>query len=429
MEIFHTIAEIVGGNYQPHLGLTGANIKLHYVANNNIVAGITVTEQGNGTYKLEGIPDDKSIYILMRVDGVEQTAFGRRWEGGNPSLVYMEGLTGNIQTQLNARLLLAGGQMSGDVDMNEHYLYNPKDPHTDADVGDRGYNDARYMNNAAGYWNGGNLILKNIADPTDNTGVGDRGYNDTRYLQRNVFQETVNGIGFVGTAPSTYTYDGENIVPIPFATLNQHNCITKGHLLSELNGLEGEPANYSVVRLIPDIAASPGRWYANYAECLALMSSFVGLSPDYEGTIDIYAAGTDTIHVSLDMGATGLDAFIDRVHVTAKNKRICLDVAATGTYAVTQDKVLIQNCTIYSAGAIGKTCTMNGFIFDNVDFILNITSHSFKLINCHINGNCRFFNDSKLTLDNCTGEVAKCTKEPFAIIGTNLIDKKVISTL
>jgi len=82
-------------------------------------------------------------------------------------------------------LPLTGAVMQGGIDMDNKSLKNPLDPVDDAGVGDRGYNDNRYVlkGGASSNLNLDGFNIDNISDPTNGSEVGNRDYNDNRYLQ------------------------------------------------------------------------------------------------------------------------------------------------------------------------------------------------------------------------------------------------------
>jgi hypothetical protein len=148
MEILITLTQLSGGsNFQPLTGLTGANIKFYYAPAGTVEkTGLAVIDKSNGTYLINGFADDNAEYLLLKVDGVTQAAFGSQWIGGIPSLQYMVGISGNIQTQLNGRLKTDGSNVpTNHIGWGNFRLYNVGDPASGIDVGDRDYNDARYI--------------------------------------------------------------------------------------------------------------------------------------------------------------------------------------------------------------------------------------------------------------------------------------------
>lgn len=147
MEILITLTQLSGGNYQPLNGLTGANIKFYYAPTGSVEkTGLTVVEKGNGTYLIEGFANDDSEYLLLKVDGVTQQSFGSQWIGGLPALHYMDGIGENIPAALAGRLKLDGSNSpAAHIGWGGFRLHNVGDPVSGIDVGDRDYNDARYV--------------------------------------------------------------------------------------------------------------------------------------------------------------------------------------------------------------------------------------------------------------------------------------------
>lgn len=147
MEILITLTQLSSGNFQPLNGLTGANIKFYHAPAGTVEkTGLTVTDKGNGTYQVNGFADDNAEYLLLKVDGVVQQAFGSQWIGGIPSLQYMVGIGENIAGALAARLKLDGSNSpSNHIGWGNFRLFNVGDPASGVDVGDRDYNDARYV--------------------------------------------------------------------------------------------------------------------------------------------------------------------------------------------------------------------------------------------------------------------------------------------
>lgn len=163
MEILITLTNVISGNYQPRTGLTGANIKFYYAPAGNIEKTVSVTEKGNGTYLVSGFADDDAEYLLLKVDGSEQQAFGHQWIGGIPSLHYMDGIGENIQNGLNSRLKLDGTNTpTNHINWGGFRLNSVGDPASGIDVGDRDYNDARYVDRISNQGVSGQKTFSNI---------------------------------------------------------------------------------------------------------------------------------------------------------------------------------------------------------------------------------------------------------------------------
>jgi hypothetical protein len=93
--------------------------------------------------------------------------------------------------------------MSGHlIDLSNNILRNPSDPTSGNHVGDRDYNDARYVNESGDTMNGnlnmGGNTLFNVSNPSSGDHVGDRNYNDTRYV--NATGDTMTGNLTMSTA-------------------------------------------------------------------------------------------------------------------------------------------------------------------------------------------------------------------------------------
>ena len=116
-------------------------------------------------------------------------------------------------------LKLSGGTMSGsvdmdsnEIDMNGGTITRPKNPTSDNHVGSRIYNDLRYLQPSdgdgrylklsggtmVGSVDMGNQFLLATKDPTSSAHVGDRGYNDGRYWQEVTSSNVIKGINYKG---------------------------------------------------------------------------------------------------------------------------------------------------------------------------------------------------------------------------------------
>ena len=101
----------------------------------------------------------------------------------------MVSVLNTVLEQAQDALPLTGGTMSGDIDMDGNTIDNPADPTAGTHVGDRDFNDARYVELTGDTMTGalamGNQILSGPLDPASGTHVGDRDFNDARYAQTN----------------------------------------------------------------------------------------------------------------------------------------------------------------------------------------------------------------------------------------------------
>jgi hypothetical protein len=140
-------------NDDPVLGLTGSNIKFKTSPGGVEITGLTVYEQGLGTYVITGFTTWQKTQLF--INGVLQNWWGIQYTG-EPSNQFID---------------KTGDTMTGELSMGGQTLSNP-------------------------------------LDPSAGTHVGDRDYNDSRYLVKNVAQEHQNGIGFRNTLPRGYNSDG-----------------------------------------------------------------------------------------------------------------------------------------------------------------------------------------------------------------------------
>ena len=157
-----TITQVVGGNYQPVTNLSNLNLRIEPFSS----LTYSGTHIGDGVYKFSNV--EEGVYKLFN-DETEVTKWGGtngRWIG-DESLDYLPDDGDGHWNGLGRR------------------LHDISDPVSGIDVGDRDYNDTRYLMLSGGSMSGnlnmaGHTIL-NPADPSDDSQVGNRAYNDLRY--------------------------------------------------------------------------------------------------------------------------------------------------------------------------------------------------------------------------------------------------------
>ena len=112
----------------------------------------------------------------------------------NSELQYIGNLTSDAQTQLDAKLALAGGTMTGAIDMGSNSISNLKAPTSDSDAANKGYVDLSLsefsislpetkLALAGGTMTGaidmGSNSISNLQTPTDNSDAANKSYVDT----------------------------------------------------------------------------------------------------------------------------------------------------------------------------------------------------------------------------------------------------------
>ena len=159
-----TISQVVGGNYQPVTNLTNLNLRIDPFSSSTYSG----THIGDGVYRFTNVED--GVYKLYN-----DTTEVAKWGGANGRWIGDEAL-GYLPDD-------GGGHWDG----QGKRLHDIDDPVSGIDVGDRDYNDARYLLLSGGNMTGGLSLsgnpLSNPGDPTDDSHVGDRAYNDVRYAR------------------------------------------------------------------------------------------------------------------------------------------------------------------------------------------------------------------------------------------------------
>jgi len=195
---------------EPVLGLTGSNIKFKTYPGGVEIGSLTVYEQGIGTYVITGFTAWQKTQLF--IDGVLQNWWGVQYTG-EPSNQFID---------------KTGDTMTGELNM-------------------------------------GSQVLSNPADPASGSHVGDRDYNDLRYLNRGVHETHENGIDFVGTLPKGYQYSGEDPVYLP-PTNNFH--LTPKQYVDSVIGY-GISAGQNLVIVDPQRAADiTGYVYRNIRDAI-----------------------------------------------------------------------------------------------------------------------------------------------------------------
>lgn len=153
---------------EPVLGLTGSNIKFKTYPGGVEIGSLTVYEQGIGTYVITGFTTWQKTQLF--IDGVLQNWWGIQYTG-EPSNQFID---------------KTGDTMTGTLDIGSQVLSNPLDPTDGTHVGDRDYNDTRYLKLIGGSMQGNinmdSNYLYGVHEPASGDNVGDRNYNDLRYL-------------------------------------------------------------------------------------------------------------------------------------------------------------------------------------------------------------------------------------------------------
>ena len=110
-------------------------------------------------------------------------------------LNYLDNVTSNIQTQLNNKLSLSGGTMTGDINLGTHKITNLGTPTSNTDAATKSYVDTAVANVSGGVSGAylpltggtmsgeismGNNKITNISTPTQNTDAVNKQYVDTQ---------------------------------------------------------------------------------------------------------------------------------------------------------------------------------------------------------------------------------------------------------
>lgn len=392
-----TITQVVGGNYQPVTNLSNLNLRISPFSTSTYSG----THIGDGVYKFTNVED--GVYKLYN-DSAEISKWGGtngRWIG-DESLDYLP------------------GDGDGQWDGQNKRLHHIDDPVSGIDVGDRDYNDARYLMLSGGTLTGdlniGGYKVINPGDPVSDSDVGDRGYNDLRYPTRsgnNNFAGTNNFVIDSGAMkyPKIF-YDDEVAGETYVSPTHPLHISTKQYADSLVAGITVPAVPYSgtEVIVIGGITQVVGKIYssilnaANHLSTLALNSQKRGVMYIRNHPLVSYYIATpgslkDYINI---VGYTPAYITSSGDHTEWNNIGTVIVICEK---TVTK-KMTISNCTLIFGNSTANLVqnqtgerTYNSFVFTNcVIFAYNNVFFN----NCILN-DCLILHSGsyKATLQNC----------------------------
>ncbi len=401
-----TITQVVGGNYQPVTNLTQLHLRVDPFSSSTYPG----THIGDGVYRFDNVED--GVYKLFN-----NTTEIAKWGGDNGRWIGDESLD----------YLPDDG--SGHWNGQGKRLHDIDDPVSGIDVGDRDYNDARYLRlsggNMTGGLNMGGNALSNPGDPTDGSHVGDRDYNDTRHPRfsgNNVFTGT-NAFS-IDTGATKYPkiyYDdevggGQNYVspthPLHIATKQYADNLVAGITVPAV------PYSGTEVIVIGNITQVVGKIYPSILTAANHLNT-LGLSAQKRGVMYIRNHPTTNYYVA---GVGSLKNYINIIGYAPaylSSEGNPTDWDNLGTVIVIYEKTATKKMTITnstlifgdSSGGTGHgnnqtgVRTYNSFTYSNcVIFAYNDTVFN----NCILD-NCIIIHSStfKATCTNC--KIINCT--------------------
>jgi hypothetical protein len=344
----------IGGNPRPGIA-TALKFKA-YPYTGAYMTGLTVTDQGVGVYLITGF----STFQLVRayVNDTPNVSFGQKFSG-DPLLMFLK---------------LSGGTMTGALNMGNQALYGPMDPATGVDVGDRDYNDARYLKldgtgTMTGTLNCGNQGLINVLDPTTDAGVGDRGYNDLRYGQLLQLNDWASPQIFEGKITCMGGLDAQNTAFVNFKEpSNPQDAATKHYVDQQIAGVPLTPFQESVnrVRVMGGGTVQPGKVYNNIHDA---SNYFATPGAGNQCLVQVEGCGTTGAYLNISTGSLR-----DYVNLSGSGRHVQV-LMEDGS---SNSKIVIfENMTIYlGAGTYGDRTFANMkfincriFAYRNTNFI------------------------------------------------------------
>ncbi len=405
--------------YKVDSGVVNPNIKRQGDAHT-----VTYTHVGDGAYQNDDdIPD--GIYDFY---------------SGTTKLVKILGVNGEWIGDDSLDYLPLGGD--GHWDGQGKRLHDIDDPVSGIDVGDRDYNDGRYIKKSGDTMSGdlnlnGNQLI-NPGDPTDDSHVGDKLYNDTRYPIRTGNNDFTGLNRFlIDTGATKYPkiyYDDEvgggNVYVAPTHPLH---IATKQYADNLVSGITVPAVPYSgtEVIVIGNITQVSGKIYPSILSAANHLDT-LGLSASKRGVMYVRN------HPQINYYVAALNSFKTFINIigyapallTSEDNPDDWDNLGTVIVVYPKDvtaKQTISNCTLIFGDKTSGTGhsnnqtgarAYNGYVYNNC-VILAYNDTTFN--NCVLN-NCIILHDGafKATCNNT--RVINCAFNNEPVIGdTNLV--------
>ena len=435
-----TITQVVGGNYQPVTNLSNLNLRKSPFSSSTYAG----THIGDGVYKFSNVED--GVYKLFN-DTTEITKWGGsngRWIGDD-ALDYLPGDGGGHWSAQDKRihnvsdpvsgidigdrdyndgryLLLSGGSMAGNITMGGNKLINPGDPSDDSQVGDRGYNDGRYLKLDGGTMSGsiemsGNNVTGsgNLVDKTSvQTITGTKSWSAFQtWLGGARFEPGASGINY----PKIY-YEDELSGETYISPTHPLHVATKQYADSLVAGITVPAVPYSgtEVVVIGGITQVVGKIYSSILNAANHLST-LGLNAQKRGVMYIRNHPQINYYVAAPGSLKDYMNIIGYVPAFLSSPGDPVDWNNVGTIVVVCEKTATKKMTISNATLIFGDSNLNiiqnqtgersynGFVFTNcVIFAYNDTAFN----NCILN-NCLILHSSVYKA-TCTGcKIINCT--------------------
>ncbi|MCB0724223.1 MAG: hypothetical protein KDC73_05935 [Ignavibacteriae bacterium] len=398
-----TITQVVGGNYQPVTNLSNLNLRKDPFSSSTYSG----THIGDGAYAFTDVED--GVYKLFN-DTIEVTKWGGshgRWIG-DETLDYLPG---------------DGG---GHWDAQDKRIHNVSDPVSGIDVGDRDYNDARYLLLSGGTLTGninlgGNKII-NPGDPSDDSQVGDRGYNDNRYPTR-IGDNTFIGknqflVDTSGTKYPKIFYDDELSGETYFEPTHPLHISTKQYADSLVAGITVPAVPYSgnEVIVIGGITQVVGKIYSSILNAANHLST-LGLNAQKRGVMYVRNHPQINYYIAAPGSLKDYMNVMGYAPAFLSSSGDPVDWNNVGTIIIVCEKTATKKMTISNSTLIFGDSNLNitqnqtgeraynGFVFTNcVIFAYNDTAFN----NCILNS-CLILHSSVYKA-TCTGcKIINCT--------------------
>jgi len=159
-------------------------------------------------------------------------------------LGYVSGVTSSIQSQLDSKLPLAGGIMTGDLDLGSHYIKNVASPVNANDAATKNYVDSRLSGLS---WQEPVISIIDEVNLPSNPNVGDRYLINNGTHVNNIAQYTTSGWTFVipqadyalfeTTNDQGWVYNSENVSTFKWVQFTGTGMVDAGAGLEKVGNI------------------------------------------------------------------------------------------------------------------------------------------------------------------------------------------------